>query len=91
MSDFPDTAGLHSLLPAEPGQWVWSRVKVYLAVIAGIVVGFFFFADWYAGPSGRNPFSLLQATMMLFYGLVAFFSWRTARRELNKQHHHGGK
>src|SRR4051812_16639272 len=84
MSDFPDSAGMRSLLPAEPGRWVWSRLKVYLAVLVLAVVGFFFFADWYAGPAGRDPFTWFRAMWVLFGAIAAAYGWRTLHRELDK-------
>jgi hypothetical protein len=48
MSDFTDGPGLRSLLPTEPGRWLWARLQVYLLVLVTVVVGFFFVADWQA-------------------------------------------
>ncbi len=91
MSDFPDAAGLRSLLPTEPGPWAWSRLKVYLAVLAVVVVGFFLVADWYAAPTRPAPIDWLHAVLSLVLTLGAAFSWRMARRELDKQHRQSSK
>ena len=87
MSDFPNTAGLRSLLPSQPGPWLWSRMKVYLAVLAACVAGFFFFASWYAAPPTNSAFSFFQTTWSLLAAVIAVFGIRAIHRELDKQRH----
>ena len=45
-----------SVFPEHPGAWAWSRAKVYLAVVAFVVVGFFFVASWMAAPGDSAAF-----------------------------------
>ena len=57
MSEFQVASTLQSLVPSEPGPWLRSRLKVYLAILATVVFGFFFVALWYAAPTGQRSFS----------------------------------
>jgi uncharacterized membrane protein len=66
-------------------------VKVYLAILAVVMVGFFLFADWYASPAGGDPLSWMHLAQTLLALLTMVVGWRTARQELDKQHHQSGK
>jgi uncharacterized protein YneF (UPF0154 family) len=77
MSDFPDTAGVRSVLPSSPVQWVWIRLRVYLVALASAVLGFFLVAKWIAKPDSRYPLELVSILLPLLTGIAGgFLRWR---------------
>lgn len=87
MSEFSDRPGLRSLLPAEPGRWLWARLRIYLLVLVSVVVGFFFVADWQGHPAPddapelawqlRSISELGHAIMLVIVSLAWAREWRS--------------
>jgi len=73
MSVRPPDFTLKGILPPNPGQWFWTRLKVYLSVSLLVAAGFFTVAGWLADPgvSAGVTFGLLA---------VAWAAWTGVRR-----------
>lgn len=94
MSGYTKETGLLQFLPSEPAKWFWTRVKLYVAILAAVVAGFFFVAGWYAAPmKGHESLVDWIRTIWSLAGSLAaaVLSGLAARhegRKLGNQHHH---
>jgi hypothetical protein len=50
MSGYEKGSSFWQFLPPEPTKWLWTRLKLYVAILAAAVAGFFFIAGWYVAP-----------------------------------------
>jgi membrane protein implicated in regulation of membrane protease activity len=94
MSGYTKETGLWQFLPPEPAKWFWMRVKLYLAILAAVVAGFFFVAGWYAAPMEGHEsrvsslFDCLRSLVSLAVLVIAVLAARHEKRKLEIENHH---
>src|SRR4051794_7587911 len=76
MSDFPTTSGVHSLLPGSPVRWLWTRLRVYLAVAAVVSVACIGVAAYRAIDPAERPAVWAVSTSSLSLIIIVSYGWR---------------